>query len=48
MDLLQKMGVPQNFEHIRAIEEVVDAAHHGKQRRNKFEQGSLSRPSKRA
>jgi hypothetical protein len=48
MDLLQKMGVPRNFECIRAIEEVVDAAHHGKQRRSEFEQGSSSRPSKRA
>jgi hypothetical protein len=48
MDLLQEMGVPRNFECIRAIEEVVDAAHHGKQRRHEFEQGSSSRPSKRA
>jgi hypothetical protein len=46
MDLLQEMGVPQNFERICAIEEVVDAAHHGKQRCNEFEQGSLSRLSK--
>jgi hypothetical protein len=37
MDLLQEMGVPRNFERIRAIEEVVDAAHHGKQHRNEFE-----------
>jgi hypothetical protein len=48
MDLLQEMGVPRNFECIRAIEEVVDATHHGKQRRNEFEQGSSLRPSKRA
>jgi hypothetical protein len=48
MDLLQEMGVPRNFERICAIEEVVDAAHHGKQRHNKFEQGSSLRPSKRA
>jgi hypothetical protein len=48
MDLLQEMGVSCNFERIHAIEEVIDAAHYGKQRRNKFEQGSLSRPSKRA
>jgi hypothetical protein len=48
MDLLQEMGVPRNFECIRAIEEVVDAAHYGKQRRDEFEQGSSSCPSKRA
>jgi hypothetical protein len=48
MDLLQEMGVPWNFERICAIKEVVDAAHHGKQRRKEFEQGSSSRPSKRA
>jgi hypothetical protein len=46
MDLLQEMGIPRNFECICAIKEVVDAAHHSKQRRNEFEQGSLSRPSK--
>jgi hypothetical protein len=48
MDLLQEMGIPRNFERIRAIEEVVDAAHHGKQRHHEFEQGSSSCPSKRA
>jgi hypothetical protein len=48
MDLLQEMGIPRNFKRIRAIEEVVDAAHHSKQRRNEFEQGSSLRPSKRA
>jgi hypothetical protein len=48
MDLLQEMGVPRNFERIRTIEEVVDAAHHGKQHHNEFEQGSSLRPSKRA
>jgi hypothetical protein len=46
MDLLSKMGIPCNFEHICAIEEVVDATHHGKQRRDEFEQGSSSHPSK--
>jgi hypothetical protein len=48
MDLLQEMGVLWNFEHIHAIKEVVDAAHHGKQRHDKFEQGSSFRPSKHA
>jgi hypothetical protein len=47
MDLLQEMGVPRNFERIRAIEEVVDAMHHGKQCCNEFKQGSLLRLSKR-
>jgi hypothetical protein len=46
MDLLQEMGVSRNFERIRAIEEVIDAAHHSKQCHNEFEQGSLLRPSK--
>jgi hypothetical protein len=40
IDLLQEMGVPWNFEHICAIEEVIDAAHHGKQHRNEFKQSS--------
>jgi hypothetical protein len=48
MDLLQEIGVPRNFERIRAIKEVVDAAHHGKQHRNEFKQGSSLRPSNRA
>jgi hypothetical protein len=48
MDLLQEMGVPWNFEHICAIEEVIDAAHYGKQHRNKFEQSSSLRPFKHA
>jgi hypothetical protein len=48
MDLFQEMSIPQNFERICTIEEVVDAAYHGKQRRNKFEQGFLSCLFKRA
>jgi hypothetical protein len=48
MDLLQKMGVPWNFEHICAIKEVIDAVHHGKQHRNKFEQSSSLRLFKHA
>jgi hypothetical protein len=49
MDLLLEMGVPRNFERIRALEEVVNAAHRGKGKHcDEFEQGSLSHPSKRA
>jgi hypothetical protein len=47
MDLLLEIRVPRNFECIRALEEVVDAAHHSKgKHRDEFEQGSSSRSFK--
>jgi hypothetical protein len=42
MDLLSDIDVSCNFECIRAIEEVIDAVHHGKQCHDKFKQGFLS------